>query len=512
MYHLIDIESATPILDDSGNVRVFDTVQDAVLTMQGLFAITGKKYKPKQIIDSSWHDREANKFANGEYKRPYWLDLFYHERKVKDEYTGKEKLEWHWGYSEYDYSYASNVTRYNVKIEVNPHHFLHVSKLDRTKIAFTESDDKGMNDRQTQMNVSRYLSQYCGIDNELAKYVNSLHEKEYKEHEIFFESDGQKIVELYQKSPSSCMTKEESYYDSFCHPMLVYGNSDISMAYMLNGDDRVKARVMVWQEKKIYSRFYGDYESLRKALNDKGYTSDDNFHGAKLNRIYDDNEERLVLPYLDGCQTVTDKGSYLMIDDCGDILADTTNGLARKQRYATCDSCEEDILDSDDANTVYLGSHRTRTYCNYCRDEYTIVCESTGDNIHRDNVTCIDGLYYADWIAEEANYCDRSEEYTFNDTIEVYTNETDNEFWNNRYEDETFVCRIDGRRYCNGVKANDSWNDEPRAIFNIPNDKPDNCNDRIAYRCFSHDQLELVVYRNYETNESELRPNHRQYN
>lgn len=504
MYHLIDIESATPILDDSGNVRVFDTVQDAIVTMQGLFAITGKKYKPKQIIDSSWHDREANKFANGEYKRPYWLDLFFHETKVKDEYTGREKLEWYNSSYDYDYSKAKHVTQYNVKLEVNPHHFLHVSKLDSTKIAFTESDDKGMNDRQTQMNVSRYLSQYCGIDNELAKYVNSLHEKEYKEYEVFFEKDGQKIVELYQKSPSSCMTKKEHEYNSFCHPMLVYGNSDISMAYMLNGDDRVKARVLVWQDKKLYSRFYGDYESLRKALNDMGYTSDDNFHGAKLNRIYDDNEERLVLPYLDGCQTVTDKGSFLMIDDCGDILADTINGLARKKSYTTCASCEEDIMDEDDANLVYWSRLRFRTFCNYCRDEYTIVCESTGDNIHRDNVSCIDGLYYAEWIAEEANYCDRSEEYTFNDTIEVYTSETNNEFWNDSFEDETFVCRIDGKRYSKDLIANDSWNDEPRAIFNIPNDKPDDCNDTILYHCYNSDQRKFVIEYNYQTHRNEF--------
>ena len=79
MFNVIDIESATPILDDEGNVRVFDNIEDALVTMRGLFAITGKKYKPKQVIDSSWHVREQSKYDSGEYKLPFWHDKYYHE-------------------------------------------------------------------------------------------------------------------------------------------------------------------------------------------------------------------------------------------------------------------------------------------------------------------------------------------------------------------------------------------------------------------------------------------------
>jgi hypothetical protein len=290
------------------------------------------------------------------------------------------------------------------------------------------------------------------------------------------------------------MTKEAEYYDSYCHPLLVYGDSDISLAYMLNDDDRVKARVLVWQERKLYGRFYGDYESLRKALNDMGYSSDDTFHGAKIRRIFDDSEGRLVLPYLDGCNTVREYSEdYLKIDHHGDILADTTNGLARKSVIAMCDSCEEDIIDESDSNTIYLSRNRTRIYCNYCRDEYTFVCNSTYDSVHNDYVSYVDGESYASWIVDnEANYCDKSNEYTFNDTVEVNVSENDTEHWNECYiDDNTFICRIDGKRYCNKLMVNDTWNDEPRAIFNIPNDKPLECNDIVVYHCYDINQLDI---------------------
>jgi hypothetical protein len=192
MYNVIDIESSTPILDDNGNVRIFDTIQDAMLTVNGLFAITGKKYKPKQIIDDSWHEREQNKYNIGEYKLPFWVnvgsqfDMFFYQSDERDENTGNRRLVWNHSYGPTNLKkYKTSVIQENIKIEFKKEHYLHVSKLDSTKIAFTENESKGMNDRQTQMNVSKYLIQYYGLDNELAKYINSLHEREYKKLEVY---------------------------------------------------------------------------------------------------------------------------------------------------------------------------------------------------------------------------------------------------------------------------------------------------------------------------------------
>ena len=498
MFNVIDIESATPILDEEGNVRVFDNIEDALVTMRGLFAITGKKYKPKQVIDSSWHIREQSKYDNGEYKLPFWHDKYFHCYIDVNTHTGNKSIKWAQSNDriETDDLFGLELIHKNIKIDLNPHHYVHVSKLDASKIAYTENEDKGMNDRQTQMNVARYLIQHCNVNPDLANYIDMLHKKEYQDYQIHFESNGDKIVKLYQNGPNTCMSKEAHRYDSYCHPVLVYDNSDISLAYTLNDEDRVSARVLVWQDKKLYSRFYGDYEKLKKQLDILGYSSDNTFHGAKIKRIEDeDKRNRLVLPYLDGCNTVSILDSkWLMIDESGDIEANTTNGLQRKITKYYCESCEYEIEDEDDLNTVYISRNNTASWCNYCRRNEATECERTGDYIANDEIIEVDNRWYARWLVEdEANYCQHDEEYTFNDLIEVYISEDNSEYWNDRYEDETFICRIDGKRYVTKLIANDSWIEEPRAIFNIPNDRPENCNDNIAYRCYSWKQYGLLI-------------------
>jgi hypothetical protein len=179
-----------------------------------------------------------------------------------------------------------------------------------------------------------------------------------------------------------------------------------------------------------------------------------------------------------------------MIDDNGDIQASTTDGLAREEVYGTCDRCEEDIYGEDDAMLVRAGRRSIQTWCGCCANNNAFTCNSTHDLIDNDEERVVDGQSYASWIVEEeCNYCDYSEEYTFNDVSEVYMNETCTEQWNvDHLDDNSFICRIDGKRYRNELIANDSWNDNPRAIFNIPDDIPENCNDNIAYRCHSFRQ------------------------
>jgi hypothetical protein len=502
MFHIIELESEKPIIDENGNVRTFDTFQNARQTASELNCTTGKLYQPRIIVNDTWKKREYERFNSYEYKTPFWIDMFFHQHKVKDEQTGREKLEWfntNWPID----NEALNIEQRNVKLNVQKivhEHFLHISKTDMLKIAYTISPEKGMLDVQTQKNVARYIANDLGMDETLATYIDAIHKAKYKKTELYF-AKGKDIVEIYKSlhntGVASCMTKPDDYYDSFCHPMLVYSEGDISLAYIKDENDKIVARALVWEDKKIYSRMYGDYMKLREALELLGYNSNDNFHGAKLKLIKDaEKKDRVVMPYLDGCQSFSIvNDSYIMIDDNGHYYATEQNGFSKDGKvYGICENCSDEITDEDNVIEVYNSRRRHDTWCRCCADDHAMICSSTNDYIHQDYVRYVDGEYYAEWVVEdECNYCDYAEEYTFSNVTSVIINENgDTENWNVDIIDEhSFVCRVNGERYSNKLKIEDFWNDEPRASFNIPDDMPIDENVNVIYHSSDVNQLNL---------------------
>lgn len=485
MYNLICVESGLPYTDESGLAVIYDTGRIAASVMEILHTTTGKRYRPAKIIDPNWKAREQAKFNNGEYLKPCWLDYYYHAYEKTDRYTGNKSLAY--VFTTYDVpldrptNYAGDtITQKNIRIPINPDHFLHVSKLDSSKIAYTKDAESGTDDRQTQTTVGRYLTAYCdNMDNELIKYINALHQQEYQPVNVLF-ATGEKITDVYKAchdtGASSCMTKPNHYYESSEHPTMVYSAGDLSLAYIADANENIKARALVWQEKKIYARLYGDYESLRSGLQTLGYSSDGNMHGAKIKRInHETDSDRLVLPYLDGIQTVSIiDDNWLMIDRNGDIDANTTDGLQRNPHWATCDRCEDDIESEEDAYTVYSRRYSCDTWCEHCRDNDSFWCEGTQEYVRNDRAVTVDGETYSEWhVIDNANLCQFSGEYTFTDTTSVYVSETDIEQWSDDIlDDESFICRITGNRYSNDLMATDDWIDQPRAEFNEPDDQP----------------------------------------
>ena len=91
------------------------------------------------------------------------------------------------------------------------------------------------------------------------------------------------------------------------------------------------------------------------------------------------------------------------------------------------------------------------------------------------------------------NYCERGEVNTTQSVAIVWTNETEKEYWSdNAIADHAFKCRIDGKTYCNRLLAIDSWNDEPRAIFNSPDDMPADASG-FEYRCHNNNQQGFAI-------------------
>jgi hypothetical protein len=485
MYNLICNETNEPLKDADGNPVVYATGNECALAMHEMQATTGKRYRPARVIDPNWRNRELAK-ALTEYVLPKWQVLFFHQLETRDRFTGNKSVRW----CSTDYAFSADraefytgdpIKQRNIVLPVIPDHFMHVSKLDASKIAFTKDEESGSADKQTQTTVGRYLTAYYpDLDNELIKYINSLHQQEYQPVAVKF-ATGEKITEIYKachdSGAGSCMTKPDHYYNSSCHPTLVFSAGDLALAYIADFDDsHIKARALVWPEKKIYARLYGDYETLRSGLQTLGYTSDGNFDGARIKRIEDANSDRLVLPYLDGVQGISIiDDQWLQIDKYGDIQACNTNGLQSPENYTTCDNCEDDIASEENAHTVYTRRNSTATYCEHCRDYQAFWCEGTQEYIRNDREMTVDGQSYAEWyVIDNASLCQYTDEYTFGDMVTVYTSETDAESWSeNIADDESFICRVTGNRYANNLQVIDDWTDEPRAEFNAPDDQPE---------------------------------------
>lgn len=101
------------------------------------------------------------------------------------------------------------------------------------------------------------------------------------------------IMKVYSNGPSSCMSGAPA--------VRAYGDSDLAVAY-LGTLDKVRARAVIWPERKRYVRIYGD-EALRHVLVAAGYQHNTDIVGARLRlvQLEDNTSDRRMahLPYID---------------------------------------------------------------------------------------------------------------------------------------------------------------------------------------------------------------------
>src|SRR5208337_4310007 len=179
------------------------------------------------------------------------------------------------------------------------------------------------------------------------------------------------IEDVYVRGPSSCMSDNESHYDSGMHPVRVYGAGDLAVVYIegkdSDGDTQIIARALVWPARRTASQIYPtpdawqeDFTCRAEAENAKaeltarlrklGYALPGEhrggLNGARLLLIWDqggdqdgdgdgdddDSRSNVVMPYLDGSygfQTCVEDSSFLALHSDGEWAGGNTNGIAR---------------------------------------------------------------------------------------------------------------------------------------------------------------------------------------
>lgn len=433
-FQILNLNTDQFLTDESGAVLSFLDGSLAFIRAADETTKTGIRHQPRRIAtdDSAWIMREQARFDSGHYTSPHWLEGSQESGSV--------------------FNLPANL-------------FVHVSKLEPSKIALTPSPEHGIADRQVIMRVGSFLERYAiwrdDLDPQQRQYIieNRViqHTTYYAPVAIQYASTADDIERVYVAGPRSCMSQPADHYRSYVHPVRVYGDSDLSLAYLTDLDDpeRITARALVWRDKNRHGRIYGDEYRMQKALEIAGYSQGD-FLGARIRNILDDHKKDIyVMPYLDHEQQVSKIDSdWLMIDRNGRIHATQTNGLAVEG--VECEHCG-DMEPDGSLREVYTRQTRIRQWCPHCAHDNAFHCEQTGALVSCEHMAIIDGESVADWHIESANYCEFHEEHTFEPCFDVIVSESgETQSWSRgAFQSHGDICRVDGLRYSDSLLTTD---------------------------------------------------------
>lgn len=185
-----------------------------------------------QAISNDWQQREIKRFTLGEYLPVLWTG----EKWWKD-------------------------------IDC---HFAHVGVKDKTRVAFTPDEKKGLADRQTAMKPGKYLQQFFSavLTPEQVRDYAMQHSTKFEDNELKFASSLEEIERIYRDGPSdSCFTGTTKAN--------LYASGDFAVAYIEDANGNITARALCVPERKIYPRTYGDTVRLEVLLDAAGYKETD---------------------------------------------------------------------------------------------------------------------------------------------------------------------------------------------------------------------------------------------
>lgn len=352
MFQLVTFVGGTPVpmLAANGHPDIYPTGKDAAEAATRLSRERGEIIQPRPLaikVDTGiWRTREAQRFRDGVYQSVPFADSPWF--RLSDA--------------------ALN-------------HYLHVSTDRVDMVAYTESHEKGMADRQTRMRVGAYLTRYFGdvLSSDEIRDISTQFTAERENVVLLIAHTADEIEEVYTTGPSSCMSHDADDFDSPFHPVRVYAAGDLAVAYIRRSGE-ITARCLVWPEEKVHGRIYGDKERILPRLKDAGY-SEGSFAGARLTRyIYND---RYVVPYVDSDRHMArDEGEYLFIDPNGDVDCEVSDGLSHLKNGSPCEACDN-IVESDSLlevhDSTFSGLFITRCICEHCADNHTFRCEPSGE-------------------------------------------------------------------------------------------------------------------------------------
>ena len=284
-------------------------------------------------------------------------------------------------------------------------HFAHLSLKFAGQVAFTKSSEHGMLDRQTVMRPGRYLEQFFP-DERVERRTKWIGIVSSLKSNLHIATTPDEIERVYIGGPESCMSHEQGDYACDEHPVRVYGNSDLAVAYC-GAIDEANGRAIVWPAKKIHGRVYGSEAVMVALLEQAGYTrthTETEWIGAKI-RCLENDDGRYIMPYLDIADTIDitrieGKRWCIVAGRNGAYNARNTDG--RSGPRSSCGHCGTGIADDETLCESCLDNScccpdcdepnwddNSGGYCASCYESYS-TCEHCDDVTHGDNTHYLD--------------------------------------------------------------------------------------------------------------------------
>lgn len=272
--------------------------------------------------------------------------------------------------------------------ETDPKHFVHVSEDDNTKIAYTESPEKGRKDIQTRTTIGRYFKKYNpDMTDAEVKALAEEFKRKYGDAEVQFGESQEAFIRAVNEGPSeSCM--QGMSFNGHIHPAAVYASGDM-MAAWVEEESRIVARTIINKGKKHFSRVYGDEDKLKPALEKLGYEQAKlALEGCRILRIDNENGNGYILPYIDAGTgsgggairyKTYDPEHFILVSSEGwcTSAGNDNDGVSEAQDEfdedsRTCDRCG----DEDHYENMSYSEYHEVDICEYCARnhyEYAVV-------------------------------------------------------------------------------------------------------------------------------------------
>jgi hypothetical protein len=311
-------------------------------------------------------------------------------------------------------------------------------------VAYYQTPQKRKAGVLTPIKPGKYLKKYFGdvLTEEFIQEQGLAWQTHFKPAELKVTQDADEVQEVYENGPNSCMSKSAAQFAGDCHPARVYAGPDLGIAYIGSIDDAA-ARCVVWPEKKIFARVYGDYHRMGSALEAAGYKEGDadDFRGARLRRIY--NGHFYTVPYSDVFNYAHDDGEYLIWGRGGDVYMQHTNGTnVENPEGCRCEDCGE-RMDEDFSFSTHAGNQ----ICESCYSDSYFTCSITDNVYHIDSMVASPDGYSISQHAtrrytDSVFYCDGTSTWYPTNYFD-YVTLADGDTYVQSYADENaFLCEF----------------------------------------------------------------------
>jgi len=183
----------------------------------------------------------------------------------------------------------------------------HLARIDPSRpgyVTFYETHEKGVRNIVTRMRPGRYLKRYANeylSEEDIERFSNQCREDLFEIHYVHTNIEDAFVCT--HKAARSCMSYPMSHecFSSDIHPTSLYDDTELSVALLVEkSTGSHKGRAVVWQDKKLYNRAYGNAGMLEGMLHKEGYTRGQ-FIGIEFPIIFHGDRRNcmLVLPFVD---------------------------------------------------------------------------------------------------------------------------------------------------------------------------------------------------------------------